>query len=197
MDGGIRIADAAKPWHHLSFAKRATLDAAEEYKAAQVHSARYDAKLSGPALLEAWDEFDDGITHSIQALFPTLAIQFTLNSLAVRWFTPRDVDKTELFWMYIGYEDDDDAEQRMRVMQSNLTGAAGLVSLEDGCINSFVPARHQGAAARPPMPSWRWASPRTVESSEAVARHRGRHPRLLAGLSGDHGFCLRTKQWTG
>jgi len=26
----------------------------------------------------------------------------------------------------------------MRILQSNLTGAAGLVSLEDGCINEFV-----------------------------------------------------------
>jgi len=32
MDGGIRTPDAAKPWHQYSSAKRATSDAAEEYK---------------------------------------------------------------------------------------------------------------------------------------------------------------------
>jgi anthranilate 1,2-dioxygenase large subunit len=164
MDGGIKITDAAKPWHHLSYAKRATLEAAEEYKTAEVHSASYENRLAGPELIEAWDEFDDGITHSIQALFPTLTIQFTLNSLAVRWFTPRGVDKTELFWMYLGYEDDSDAEARMRVMQSNLTGAAGLVSLEDGCINEFVQRGTQGSGQD--ANAFMEMGGKTVESSE-------------------------------
>lgn len=165
MDGGIKITDAEKPWHHISYAKRNTLDTAAEYQSAEVHSDAFDSRLAGPELLDAWDEFDDGITHSIQALFPTLAIQFTLNSLAVRWFTPRGIDKTELFWMYLGYEDDDQTEQRMRIMQSNLTGASGLVSLEDGCINEFVQRGTRGsehsAAAFMEMGG------KTVESSEA------------------------------
>lgn len=163
MDGGIRITDAEKPWHHISFAKRATLDAAAEYKTAEVHSASYDTRLEGPELLDAWEEFDDGITHCIQALFPTLAVQFTLNSLAVRWFTPRGLDRTELFWMYLGYEDDAEAERRMRVMQANLTGAAGLVSLEDGCINEFVQRGTRGGAD---AAAFMEMGGKTVESSE-------------------------------
>ncbi|MBH67064.1 MAG: Rieske (2Fe-2S) protein [Rhodospirillaceae bacterium] len=165
MDGGIRITDAEKPWHHLSFAKRATLQASEEYADANVHSASYDSKLDGPELLSAWNEFDDGITHSIQALFPTLAIQFTLNSLAVRWFTPRGVDETELFWMYLGYKDDDEEQEKMRIMQSNLTGAAGLVSLEDGCINEFVQRGTQGAGQS--TSAFIEMGGKTIESSEA------------------------------
>ena len=164
MDGGIRISDAAQPWHHLSFAKRATLDAAEEYSSGTVQAANYTSPLAGPALLETWNEFDDGITHAIQALFPTLAIQFTLNSLAVRWFTPRGLDKTELFWMYLGYADDDAAEEHMRVLQSNLTGAAGLVSLEDGCINEFVQRGTQGAGQE--AHAFMEMGGKTVESSE-------------------------------
>lgn len=136
MDGGIILSE--RKWHHISYTKRSTLRPAEEYAQAKVHSAQFDSRLSGPALLEAWDEFDDGITHSIQTLFPTLVVQFTLNSLAVRFFVPRGVDKTELFWIFLGYEGDNAAQARMRVMQGNLTGAAGLVSLEDGCINEFV-----------------------------------------------------------
>ncbi len=164
MDGGIRITDAEKPWHHLSFAKRATFDAAEEYQTADVHSASYDSRLAGSDLLDSWTEFDDGITHSIQALFPTLAIQFTLNSLAVRWFTPRGLDRTELFWMYLGYADDDAAQQRMRVMQSNLTGAAGLVSLEDGCINEFVQRGTMGSGQD--ASAFMEMGGKTIESSE-------------------------------
>ena len=136
MDGGIVMAD--DKWHHISYAKRATFNEVEEYKATKVHSVQYDSELEGPRLLDAWDEFDDGITHSIQAFFPTLTIHFTLNSLCVRFFTPRAVEETELFWLYLGYEDDTEEQTRMRVLQGNLTGAAGLISLEDGCVNEFV-----------------------------------------------------------
>ena len=72
-------------------------------------------------------------------------MQCTLNSLAVRFFVPRGVDRTELFWMFVGYADDDEELTRLRVLQSNLTGAAGFVSLEDGCINEFVQRGTRGS----------------------------------------------------
>ncbi len=144
MDGGITLSE--KGWHHISYAKRATLVEDKEYQDAKVHSAKFDSALAGPQLLESWNEFDDGITHSIQTIFPTAAVQFILNSLAFRFFVPRGVDKTELFWIYLGYADDTEEQTRMRVMQSNLTGAAGLVSLEDGCINEFVQRGVRGSA---------------------------------------------------
>ena len=67
-----------------------------------------------------------------------MCVQFTLNSLAVRFYQPRGPEETELFWIYLGYEDDGEEMTQRRLRQSNLTGAAGLVSLEDGCINEFV-----------------------------------------------------------
>ena len=161
MDGGIVLAE--DKWHSISYAKRATLDEAPEYKQQNIHSVQYDDSLAGPQLLNAWPEFEDGITHSIQALFPTLAIQFTLNSLCVRFFVPRGVDKTELFWFYVGYEDDDEAQTAMRVMQGNLTGASGLVSLEDGCINEFV---QRGTRGSPDGMGLAEMGGREVESSD-------------------------------
>ena len=143
MDGGIALSEDG--WHSISYAKRATLNESEEYANANVHSAQYDSQLEGPEMLDAWPEFEDGITHSIQALFPSLAIQLTLNSLAVRHFIPRGIDRTELFWMYLGYEDDTEEQTRMRANQGNLTGAGGLVSLEDGCINEFVERGTRGS----------------------------------------------------
>ena len=136
MDGGIVLSD--RKWHHISYTKRATLQAAAEYMEAKVHSAQYNSELHGPELLKAWEGFDDGITHSIQTFFPNLVVQLTLNSLAVRFFVPRGVDRTELYWVFLGYETDTPEQEKMRVMQANLTGAAGLVALEDGCINNFV-----------------------------------------------------------
>jgi anthranilate 1,2-dioxygenase large subunit len=163
MDGGIILADGT-PWHHYSYAKRATLDEASEYHDAKVHSAQFESRLAAPQLLNAWDEFEDGITHSIQTVFPTLAFHFTLNSLAVRYFAPRGPHATELFWMYVGYEDDTPEQTQMRVMQGNLTGAAGLVSLEDGCINEFVQRGTQGSADQA---AFMEMGGREVESSEA------------------------------
>lgn len=159
MDGGITLSE--RKWHHLSFARRAKMQEAAEYAEAKVHSANYESALDGPGLLEAWEEFDDGITHSIQTVFPNMCIQFTLNSLAIRFFAPRGVDQTELFWIYLGYERDSEEQSQMRVMQSNLTGAAGLVSLEDGCINEFV---QRGTRADPDQSSFMEMGGREVES---------------------------------
>jgi phenylpropionate dioxygenase-like ring-hydroxylating dioxygenase large terminal subunit len=162
MDGGIVLSD--RKWHHISYSKRATLQAAEEYKQANVHAAQYGSDLDGPQLLKAWDGFDDGITHSIQTVFPTLVMQLTLNSLAVRFFVPRGVDKTELFWIFLGYETDTPEQEKMRVMQGNLTGAAGLVALEDGCINSFV---QRGTATSPNRAAFIEMGGRVAESNES------------------------------
>ncbi|WP_151448457.1 aromatic ring-hydroxylating oxygenase subunit alpha [Lacisediminimonas profundi] len=162
MDGGIVLSD--KKWHHISYAKRATLDVADEYKQAQVHSARYESALAAPQLLDAWNGFDDNITHSIQTVFPNFVSQLTLNSLAVRIFVPRGVDKTELYWIFLGYETDTEEQTRMRVMQSNLTGAAGLVALEDGCINSFV---QRGTKSSPDAEAFIEMGGKVAESNES------------------------------
>ena len=163
MDGGILLSD--KKWHHISYSKLATLDVADEYKQANVHSAKKaDSALAGPHLLDTWIGFDDGITHNIQTIFPTLVLQLTLNSLAVRFFVPRGVDKTELFWIFLGYESDTPEQERMRILQANLTGAAGLVALEDGCINSFV---QRGTDSSPDKASFLEMGGKVAESNES------------------------------
>ncbi len=162
MDGGIVLSD--RKWHHISYTKRATLQAAPEYMDAKVHSAQYNSELHGPELLKAWEGFDDGITHSIQTFFPNLVVQLTLNSLAVRFFVPRGVDKTELYWVFLGYETDTPEQEKMRVMQANLTGAAGLVALEDGCINNFV---QRGTKSSPRDTAFIEMGGRVAESNES------------------------------
>ena len=161
MDGGIILSD--DKWHHISYSKRATFDEAAEYARSKVHSAGYEDQLEGPRLLESWEEYEDGITHSIQSVFPNLCLQFTLNSLAIRFFVPRGVDETELFWFYLGCEDDSEEQTAMRRRQANLTGAGGLVSLEDGCINEFV---QRGTTRSEAQASFIEMGGRQVESSE-------------------------------
>jgi phenylpropionate dioxygenase-like ring-hydroxylating dioxygenase large terminal subunit len=160
MDGGIVLSD--KKWHHISYTKRSTLRPSDEYQA--VHSAQYGSALEGPELLDAWNAYEDNITHSIQTIFPTLVIQLTLNSLAVRFFVPRGVDKTELYWVFLGLEEDTPEQRKMRIMQSNLTGAAGLVALEDGCINSFV---QRGTRSSPDHAAFIEMGGKLAESNES------------------------------
>ena len=69
-------------------------------------------------------------------------------------------------------------------MQSNLTGAAGLVSLEDGCINEFV---QRGTQTSPDEQSFMEMGGREVRSEKSSRRDGDRGARLLARLSRNHG----------
>ncbi|MBI3370942.1 MAG: hypothetical protein HY017_04170 [Betaproteobacteria bacterium] len=44
----------------------------------------------GSAPLRAWDESEDGFTHSIRTVFPTLVVRFNRTSLAARYLDARD-----------------------------------------------------------------------------------------------------------
>lgn len=161
MDGGLLLTPSKLS--AISYSKRRTFSENEEYRASGVHSAKYESTLlKGTQLLEAWDERPDGLTHSIQTVFPTVVSQFTLNSLAVRIFLPKGLRKTELRWIFLGKKTDTPEQEKMRILQANLTGAAGLVALEDGCINEFV---QRGTDAFPECTSFIEMGGRDAESN--------------------------------
>lgn len=143
MQGSIILSDSG--WHHISNSKKATLEIAPEYYEDNIHAVNDDARLNDTSMLDYWPEDDTGISHAIQGIFPTLAVRKTFNSLAVRFLVPRGMEKCELHWMYLGYQDDTEEQTRTRVKQANLTGPAGVVSLEDGCIAAFVDRGIQGS----------------------------------------------------
>jgi hypothetical protein len=80
----------------------------------------------------------------IQTLFPNVFLQQIQNTLAVRLLVPRGLDRCDLQWWVFAYEDDTPEQLRMRLMQSNLVGPAGLVSLEDGFIGNAVQRTTRG-----------------------------------------------------
>jgi phenylpropionate dioxygenase-like ring-hydroxylating dioxygenase large terminal subunit len=138
MEGGVFT--ESNGGNHISWSKRET-DQAEgtSYeKAGELRAMKDDFTLADPSLLNVWPEYDDGITHAIQGIFPTFVVQQVQNSLALRLLVPRGVDKAELFWIMIGYQDDTPEQRDMRLRQSNLVGPAGLVSMEDGIIGELV-----------------------------------------------------------
>ncbi len=163
MKGGLTIDESGG--HHISFSKMTT-DQSEgtDYESGKLRAQDDEFTLRDPSLLKSWPEFPDGITHAIQSLFPNMVVQQIQNSLAVRVLVPRGIDKCELFWTLFGYEDDTPEQQRTRVRLSNLVGPAGLVSMEDGVVGSFV---QRAIGERPVTNTVLEMGGRTVESQES------------------------------
>jgi phenylpropionate dioxygenase-like ring-hydroxylating dioxygenase large terminal subunit len=135
MPGSINISDDGG--HHFSQAK---LDYAAEdadYKAAQLRSDT-DLRLADSSVIESVDEYGDQVSVQILTMFPNMVVQQVRNTIAVRVIRPRGVDKTELDWVHLGFDDDDETMVERRLRQANLIGAAGYISMEDGCVGGFV-----------------------------------------------------------
>ena len=105
---------------------------------ANIQSMRDGVRLTDPRLLDSVEEFGDDITVQILSVFPNFVLQQINNSIALRLVLPKGPEQTELQWIYLGFEDDDDAMTERRLLQSNLVGPAGFVSMEDGAVGGFV-----------------------------------------------------------
>jgi phenylpropionate dioxygenase-like ring-hydroxylating dioxygenase large terminal subunit len=103
-------------------------------------------KLEKPEILEQVDEFGDRVSIQILSLFPGFVLHQIRNSLAARQVVPRGIDRTELHWTLFGFADDDEAMTKRRLLQANLVGPAGYISMEDGAATGFV---QRGTAGSP------------------------------------------------
>ena len=135
MGGGIKLSESG--WHHLSYTERTEIKD-DEIGKEKVRSLNNQYKLADPSMMKHELELGDTITNSIQTVFPTLVIQQILNALAVRQLIPRGVNKSELLWTVLGFEDDDAEIKELRLKVNNLVGPAGFISMEDGCVGGFI-----------------------------------------------------------
>lgn len=135
MGGGIKL--SPNGWHHLSWTERVTL-ADQATSREKVRSLKDQYKLADAAMMEHKLELGDQVTNSIQSVFPGTVIQQIQNCLAVRQLVPRGVDRSELFWTILGFEDDDAEMIEHRLKTNNLVGPAGFISMEDGCVGGWV-----------------------------------------------------------
>jgi len=114
--------------------------ARDQYKGQTKFEESYD--LADSRLMNVHDEHGDGVANMIMAIFPSVVVQQIHNTLATRHIRPRGPDSFELYWTYLGYEDDDEALTRHRLRQANLVGPAGYISMEDGeataCVQSGI-----------------------------------------------------------
>jgi anthranilate 1,2-dioxygenase large subunit len=89
-------------------------------------------QLRDKAMLEYKREFQDLVSLVILSVFPGVVFQQIANSLCTRQIRPRGVNEVELYWTYFGYEDDTDEMTNHRLLQANLAGPGGYISMEDG-----------------------------------------------------------------
>ena len=131
QNGGAKLDPRHR--HNISWSEEGTDDEEEARRAYQ------DAKVKQGVLTLKDDsyiwfvpEYDDGISISICSIFPNACVQQIRNSLATRQIRPKGMDAFELYWTVFGYEDDDAEMTSHRLLQSNMIGPAGLISMEDG-----------------------------------------------------------------
>jgi anthranilate 1,2-dioxygenase large subunit len=141
--GGIVVDETGG--HHVSFSvidRQAERDAS--YADQKIRSDSEYA-LADPSLLEGFSEVGDDTTLQILTVFPGFVLQQIQNAVAVRQILPKAVQSTELNWTLLGFADDTPAQRRTRLKQANLVGAAGYISMEDGCVGGFVQRGSAGA----------------------------------------------------
>jgi anthranilate 1,2-dioxygenase large subunit/terephthalate 1,2-dioxygenase oxygenase component alpha subunit len=121
--------------NHVSYSL-ADKDTGKDYQG--MRTARENFSLEAPEVLDWVDELGDGIGLHILTVFPMFTLQQNRNSLAVRHVVPQGPERTELVWTCFGFESDDAAMTERRLLQSNLIGPAGYISMEDGAAPGFV-----------------------------------------------------------
>jgi anthranilate 1,2-dioxygenase large subunit len=105
-------------------------DASVAYQAENVEQDKL--RLLDTKMLEYRRDYDDPVSIAICSVFPNACFQQIRNSLATRQVRTRGVDCFDLYWTLFGYADDDAAMQEARLLQANMIGPAGLISMEDG-----------------------------------------------------------------
>jgi anthranilate 1,2-dioxygenase large subunit len=145
-EGGVDIADSGA--HHASYTRNKVdrVDAATSDRLyAEIPSLRDNFRLADPTFVGTADEFGDDTTTQILSLFPNFVLQQIQNSIALRLVLPKGPEKTELQWIYLGFDEDDAAMTEKRLAQANLSGPAGYVSMEDGAVGNFIQRAIRGS----------------------------------------------------
>lgn len=106
----------------------------------EIRHNKVDMKLHGEELIQPEREWASKgpETAVIQSIWPAVIIQQQSNTLAVRHIIPRGVGAYELDWTFFGYRDEPAALTEKRLLQANLMGPAGYVSLDDSEVIAFL-----------------------------------------------------------
>ncbi len=112
-----------------------------------------------------------------------MILQQVRNTIAIRVIRPRGIDRTELEWIHLGFEGDNEEMTERRLRQGNLIGPAGYVAMEDGFIGGFVQRalQYNDEGAGVVMMGGHEAESQTFKASESAIRGFWKHYRALMG----------------
>jgi anthranilate 1,2-dioxygenase large subunit len=178
--GGITI--GASGGNSFSQAKMDYAAEDADYKAAALR-ADSEFRLQDNSIIESVDEYGDSVSVQILTVFPAMVLQQIRNTIAVRVIRPRGLEHSELDWIHLGFSDDDEAMTERRLRQGNLVGAAGFISLEDGCVGGFVQRalRYDDAGSGVVMMGGHDAESQPFRATEAAIRGFWKQYRALMG----------------
>jgi len=134
--------------HQYFYTKAGTEKESADYRetAATLKSHNAAFKLEDHSLLQWENEFGDGVNLQILSLYPTFNLHQISNSIATRQLVTNGPGQTDLIWTYLGFADDNPRMNELRLMQTNLAGSAGLVSMEDASVCEMVRRATAGSA---------------------------------------------------
>ena len=180
MPGGVYINQDGG--NHYSYAKLDYAAESADYTNQGLRS-ESEFRLEDNSVIDSIDEYGDGVSVQILTIFPGMVLQQVRNTIAVRVIRPRGVDKTELEWIHLGFDTDDEEMTERRLRQGNLIGPAGYIAMEDGCIGGFVQRalQYNDAGAGIVMMGGHDAESQTFRASEAAIRGFWKHYRALMG----------------
>lgn len=127
------IPDATHGLHSLITVTKPKVEAntAAAYTDQKIRSMQDGFELQDPYVLGQVSEFEEDCTNHIQPIFPQLVIQQIHNTLVARQLLPKGPNNFELVFHFFGYEDDTPELRELRLLQANLVGPAGYISMED------------------------------------------------------------------
>lgn len=101
-------------------------------------------RLQDPRLLEYEPEFAQG-TGAVMTIWPNLILLQQLNCLAMRHVRPDGPHACIKTWTFLGYEDDSPEMRSKRLLQANLLGPSGLVTIDDNEVLAIAQAGMAGS----------------------------------------------------
>lgn len=134
MQGGIKMdKDGKNTWNHSIASASDRTDMADLNAAyADTGKLQPDLEMNDPSMLEVPLDLGDGYKTTLLSMFPTLIVAQVDNTYAIRHLRPKGADAVELHITYLGFEDDTPEMLHNRLLQVNLIGPAGFISMEDG-----------------------------------------------------------------
>jgi anthranilate 1,2-dioxygenase large subunit len=134
MQGGIKMdKDGKNTWNHSIL----SADDAENLRKLDKEYAdsgklNPDLEMHDPSMLEVPLDLQDNYKTTLLSMFPTLIVAQVDNTYAIRHLRPKGIDAVELHITYLGFEGDTEQQLHDRMLQVNLIGPAGYISMEDG-----------------------------------------------------------------